>query len=84
MINQNKPTTSYTNISKVSIGETWATIDTTWLTETRTWIAVSKLITNIASVGKEFLATEALDYLMTEDDDYLVTGVGLITNQAKP
>lgn len=44
--NQSKPTTSITNTSKVSIGETWATIDTTWATEIRTWLAVSQLITN--------------------------------------
>lgn len=44
--NQSKPTTSLTNTSKVSIGETWATIDTSWATEVRTWLAVSQLITN--------------------------------------
>lgn len=51
MINQTKPTTTYTNSSKVSVGETWATIDTTWATETRTWLAISKLITNITKIA---------------------------------
>ena len=36
-----------TNVSKVSIGETWATISTTWATETRTWLAASQLFTNV-------------------------------------
>ena len=35
-----------TNISKVSIGETWDTVSTTWTSETRTWLAVSQLFTN--------------------------------------
>lgn len=44
--NSSKPTTSFINSDKVSIGETWDTIDTTWDTETRTWDAVSQLIGN--------------------------------------
>lgn len=44
--NTSKPTTTFSNSSKVSVGETWATITTTWATETRTWLAVSQLITN--------------------------------------
>jgi len=35
-----------TNSSKVSVGETWATVSTTWDTETRTWLAVSQLLSN--------------------------------------
>jgi hypothetical protein len=46
MINDGKPATSFSNSSKVSIGETWATITTTWASETRTWLAISQLITN--------------------------------------
>ena len=38
-----------TNISKVSVGETWGTIETTWAAETRTWLAVSQLFTNIST-----------------------------------
>lgn len=34
------------NTSKVSVGETWATIESTWASETRTWLAVSQLFTN--------------------------------------
>ena len=37
-----------TNTSKVSVGETWATVSTTWATETRTWLAVSQLFGNTA------------------------------------
>lgn len=35
-----------TNIPKVSVGETWATIETTWATETRSWLAASQLFIN--------------------------------------
>lgn len=35
-----------TNVSKVSIGETWGTIASTWGNETRDWQSVSQLITN--------------------------------------
>jgi len=44
--NTAKPSTSITNSSKVSIGETWATITTDWASETRTWLAASQLIGN--------------------------------------
>lgn len=82
--NQAKPSPSVSNVSKVSIGETWTTITTTWATEIRTWLAVSQLITNVVRTEVESLVTEALDYLMTEDDDFLTTGVNQITNIAKP
>lgn len=48
LTNTSKPTTSLTNATKVSIGETWGSITTTWASETRTWLAVSQLITNIS------------------------------------
>lgn len=35
-----------TNSSKISIGETWATISSTWATEPRTWSAASQLFNN--------------------------------------
>ena len=41
----------HTNIAKVSVGETWATIETTWATETRDWLAVSQLMTNVTLEG---------------------------------
>lgn len=37
-----------TNVSKVSIGETWESVTTSWSSETRTWLAVSQLLTNQA------------------------------------
>lgn len=50
MINQDKPNSSVSNTSKVSQGETWATVTTTWATETRTWNSISKLINNFNKV----------------------------------
>jgi len=35
------------NVDKVSIGETWATVATTWGTETGSWQSVSSLFTNV-------------------------------------
>ena len=35
-----------TNSSKVSVGETWATVSTTWAGETRSWLQISQLFTN--------------------------------------
>jgi hypothetical protein len=84
IINQSKTSSSLANSSKVSIGETWASILTSWASETRTWLEVSQLLTNTDKQSTEFIATEALDYLVTEDNNYLVTGVNLITNQSKP
>ena len=44
--NQAKPSTSLTNATKVSVGETWDTWTTAWEDETRTWDELSKLIDN--------------------------------------
>ncbi len=57
LVNTSKPTTTLTNSSKVSIGETWATITTTWASETRTWLAVSQLFTNTARQSSTFTNT---------------------------
>lgn len=46
MENTSKPTTSITNITKVSFAELWSTITTTWASETRTWLDMSSLIDN--------------------------------------
>lgn len=46
MINTSKPTTSLTNIARVSFAETWATITTSWASETRTWADTGSLIDN--------------------------------------
>lgn len=48
LTNTAKPTTSLTNASKVSFGETWATITTTWASEIRTWLDTISLIDNTA------------------------------------
>lgn len=50
IVNQSKPTPSISNTDKISIGETWASIDTTWATEVRTWLLVSQLLTNITKI----------------------------------
>ena len=84
IVNISKPSSSFANQTKINIGETWDSITTTWATETRTWDEMASIITNTVRVATEYIATEALDFLMTEDDDYLVTGVGLIRNVAKP
>lgn len=46
IVNTSRPTSSMSNTSKVSIGETWGTVTTIWANETRTWLAISQLITN--------------------------------------
>lgn len=46
LTNISKPTTTLTNSSKVSFGETWDTWTITWATETRTWDELSSLIDN--------------------------------------
>lgn len=55
--NISKPSSSISNSTKVSHGETWATITTSWATETRTWASVSQLLSNIikpAPLSKSF------------------------------
>lgn len=80
--NQSKPTTSITNTSKVSIGETWATIDTTWATEVRTWLAVSQLITNSAMSSTDPLWSYRT-YPWQLVSPWIMASIG-ITNQSKP
>ena len=87
MINQDKPTPSVSNSAKISIGETWDTIDTTWDTEIRTWDEVSKLIDNTSRPTIEVvcLAQEDGFCLLQEDGFKLVVDfVGGIINQNKP
>jgi hypothetical protein len=81
LVNDSKPTTVLANTSKVSIGETWATITTTWATETRTWLAVSQLFTNISVGATGYLwSTQRLPW--TELTPWLSEGG--ITNINKP
>jgi hypothetical protein len=54
LINTSKPTTSLTNTTKVSFGETWASIPTTWASETRTWLATGSLFTNTTRQSSSF------------------------------
>lgn len=50
--NTTKPSApSITNVSRISTGETWASILTTWAAETRTWTDVASFFTNAARVS---------------------------------
>lgn len=81
MINQDKPTTSYSNQAKINIGETWASITTTWATETRTWADMASLIDNTTRVFGGLLWTVSnLPWQMSLP----WIDAGGITNQAKP
>ena len=51
MLNQSKPVNAIANVTRVSGGETWATITTSWATEPRTWLAISQLLSNAARVS---------------------------------
>lgn len=44
--NTPKPTTTFSNASKVSGAETWATIMTTWASEVRSWLDCVSLFEN--------------------------------------
>jgi len=48
--NITKPTTSVENLTKVNIGETWASIITTYASETRSWSQFASLIGNVSRV----------------------------------
>lgn len=81
--NQSKPTTSFSNSSKVSVGETWASITTTWATETRTWLAASQLFVNqnkATNVG----IWSALFYPWLDDEPWILGEPSEITNVSKP
>lgn len=59
MINQSKPTTSLANNTKITTGETWASITTTWATETRTWSQLGSFISNVQAQYAGTLWTSA-------------------------
>lgn len=44
--NVSKPSTSLTNTTRPTQGETWGSIQTTWATETETWVGSAQLIEN--------------------------------------
>ena len=80
--NTAKPTTTLANASKVSIGETWATITTSWTTETRSWLAVSQLFVNIPKVTQSYLwSIDSFPWLNLSPWD---TVFGGIINTSKP
>ena len=49
--NTSKPTTSFSNSTKVNIGETWSTDLNTWATESRTWAETASVIDNVSRVS---------------------------------
>jgi len=81
MINQSKPTTSYTNQTKINIGETWDSDTSTWDTETRTWGEMASKIVNESSGIIGFLWS-IKRFPWTEITPWLSEG-GII-NQVKP
>lgn len=58
--NTSKPTTSIGNSSKVSVGETWASIDSTWFDEERTWLVCSQLIGNTSKPQRGLFVTKSV------------------------
>jgi hypothetical protein len=81
IVNQSKPTTSLTNTSRISIGETWSSIPTTWATETRTWAMLVSLITNVIAGGMGLIWT-VKRFPWLEATPWLTEGG--ITNISKP
>lgn len=76
-----KISSSVTNQSKISSGETWASILTTWATETNTWAEIGSLIDNLTKVGRVVLwATGTLPWQLPTP--WLDTGG--ITNLSRP
>jgi len=65
MDNTSKPSTSYTNTSKVSFAELWSTITTTWATETRTWAAVVSIFDNVIISTDPIWSSRSFPWLMT-------------------
>lgn len=49
--NEAKPTTTLANSTRISIGETWASIPYTWAGETRAWDDCISLIDNASKVS---------------------------------
>ena len=80
-----KPSSSLTNSSKVSIGETWGSILTTWATETRSWLKISQLITNTAFGFNRYLLQQNGSFLLLQGGDKIILNPGtFITNTLKP
>jgi len=82
MINQDKPTTTYTNADKAQIFETWASIATTWATETRTWLDMTSIIENaVMSLTDPLWSSRTFPWQLSAPWHNASTG---ITNVSKP
>jgi hypothetical protein len=80
MINESKPTSSMTNISRVSFGETWDNNLQTWNEDTTTWNASGSLMTNELISTNFFFSIRRTPFLETAP----FTVGGGMTNQSKP
>lgn len=57
MINTPKPSTTLTNITKVSFAELWSTITTTWSSEVRDWQTTGSLFLNTTKSSSSIINT---------------------------
>lgn len=83
--NVSKPTTSLTNSSKISIGETWGSITSTWASEVRDWLTCSQLISNSSkprSLGS-YTFDEIGDRIISETGGAM-SDSSFIINESKP
>lgn len=57
MINESKPTTSFTNSTRINTGEIWNTNSNQWQNESRTWNESGSLISNVTKVSSSMTNT---------------------------
>jgi len=83
MINESKPTSAFSNSTKVNIGETWDSDPYTWNLEPRTWDMLASLITNSE---RQYNLIWDIWIIAWQDGDRVWDDLGnqLIINQAKP
>jgi len=55
--NESKPSSSYTNMTRINIGEVWDSNLNTWNAETRTWNDMASLINNTTRVSSSITNT---------------------------
>lgn len=79
--NVSKPSTTLTNVTKVSFAETWGAITTTWASETRVWFETSSIIENAEFADLFIWSTHT--YPWRESLPWQLAGTG-ITNISKP
>jgi len=55
--NTSKPTTVFSNSTKVSFGETWGGITTSWASETRDWLTTGSFFAGTSKPTTSFINT---------------------------